>query len=84
MKSKIDLSEPRQVVYQSFEGGAGPCPQCDGRLRKSKQTYSVATYRRRKLLDSFVVGSDFGWYCDACPVVVIDSRKLSKLLSHSQ
>ena len=83
MKSDIDLSEPRHAVYQSFEGGAGPCPQCGGRLRQSRQTYSVATRRGRKLLDSFVMGSDFGWYCEACPVVVINSREVSKLLGQS-
>ena len=83
MQSEIDLSEPRQVVYQSFEGGPGPCPRCGGRLRQSKQTYSVATRRGRKLLDSFIMGSDFGWYCDACPVVVINSRQVSEMLGHS-
>ena len=28
-------------------------------------------------------GSDFGWYCDACPVVVINSRQVSEMLGHS-
>ena len=83
MQSEIDLSQPRQVVYQSFEDGPGSCPQCGGRLRQSKQTYCVATRCGRKRLDSFIMGSDFGWYCEACPVVVINSREVSKLLGHS-
>ena len=83
MQSEIDLSQPRQAVYQSFEHVPGPCPRCGGRLRQSKQTYYVATRRGRKLLDSFIMSSDFGWYCDDCPVVVINSHQIGELLGHS-
>jgi hypothetical protein len=83
MHSKIDLSEPRHVVYQTFESSPGPCPQCGEHLRKSRETYSVSTRRGRRVMDSFVVGSDFGWYCGACPVVVIDSLKLDQMLRQS-
>ena len=83
MQSKIDLSESRQVVYQTFEGDPGPCPQCGGRLRQSRQTYSVGTRRGRKLVDSFIMGSDFGWYCDDCPAVVINSGQVSEMLGRS-
>jgi hypothetical protein len=29
------------------------------------------------------MGSDFGWFCDACPVVVINSRQVKEMLGHS-
>ena len=83
MRSEIDLSNPRQVVYQSFVGGPEPCPRCGGRLSQSMQTYFVATRRGRQLMDSFIVSSDFGGYCRACPVVVINSRQVSETLCHS-
>lgn len=83
MQSDINLGSPRRVVYQSFETSPAACPQCDGCLQQSKQTYSVATRRGRKLLDSFVMGSDFGWYCDSCPVVVIGTLQVRALLAHS-
>jgi len=83
MPSDINLSSTRQVVYQSFETSPTACPQCGGYLQQSRQTYSVATRRGRKLLDSFVVGSDFGWYCDSCPVVVIGTHQVGALLGHS-
>ncbi len=82
MPSELDLSKPRQVIYQSFESAPGPCPRCGGRLRQSRQTYYVATRRKHKLLDAFVMGSDFGWYCDTCPVVVIDGNAVRETLSH--
>lgn len=83
MPSKIDLSKPRQVVYQSFVGGPGLCPRCSGRLQQSRETYAVATRRGRKLLDSFVIGSDFGWFCVGCPVVVINGRRVREMLDNS-
>jgi hypothetical protein len=29
------------------------------------------------------MGSDFGWFCGACPVVVINSRQVKEMLGHS-
>ncbi len=83
MRSEIDLSEPRDLVYEAFEGEPGPCPQCGGRLLQTNQTYSVSTRRGRKVRDSFVMGSDFGWFCGGCPVVVINSHKVRQMLAHS-
>ena len=83
MHSEIDLSKPREVSYQSFVGRQDSCPQCGGRLRPSTQTYAVSTRRGRKQLDSFVMSSDFGWFCDTCPIVLINSHKVSELLGYS-
>ena len=83
MRSDIDLSEPREPVYEEFEGAPGPCPQCGCRLLQARQTYSVATLRGRNVRGSFRMGSNFGWFCVRCPVVVINSQQVSELLSHA-
>ena len=83
MRSDIDLSRPRNPVYRHFDGDPGPCPQCGGRLLQSRQPYVVATRRGRKQQGSFILGGDFGWFCVACPAVVINSRRVSAMLQHS-
>jgi hypothetical protein len=81
--TEIDLSHPREPIYRSFDGGPGPCPKCGGLLKQNRQTYCVATRLGRKLRDSFMIGSDFGWFCEQCPVVVLNSRAIREMLSHS-
>ena len=41
----------------------------------------VATRRGRTATDSFMMGSDFGWFCGACPTVVINPQEVAKFLS---
>jgi len=79
----IDISEPRERIYKSFEDHPGPCPRCGGSLQQSLQTYLVVTRRGSKITDSFIVGSDFGWFCTCCPTVVIDPADVSEMLKHS-
>jgi hypothetical protein len=81
-ETPIDITVPRECVYQQFKGRPGPCPRCGGPLQQSRQTYLVATRRGRKTTDSFVVGSDMGWFCTRCPTVVINPEDASKLLQH--
>jgi hypothetical protein len=83
MRSDIDLSRPRNPLYRHFDGDPGPCPQCGGRLLQTRQAYAVATRRGRKQRDSFILSSDFGWFCVACPAVVINSRRVSAMLQYS-
>jgi hypothetical protein len=79
----IDVSSPRECWYQTFAGHPSPCPRCGTPLHQSYQMYMIATRRGPKLADSFVTGSDFGWFCRNCPTVVINPRDVSALLQHS-
>ena len=79
----IDVSSPRECWYQTFAGHPSPCPRCGTPLHQSYQMYMIATRRGPKLADSFVTGSDFGWFCPNCPAVVINPRDVSALLQHS-
>jgi hypothetical protein len=78
----IDITIPRECIYQEFERQPGPCPRCSGPLQQSRQTYLVATRRGKELTDNFIVGSDMGWFCARCPTVVINPEKVSELLIH--
>lgn len=79
----IDITVPRECVYKSFEDHPGPCPRCGGPLQRSRQTYLVLTRRGRKITDSFIVGSDFGWFCAHCPTVVINPEDVSDMLQYN-
>ncbi|GEM_PF-1238746 len=78
----IDITIPRECYYESFEGQPGPCPQCGSQLRQSRQTYLVTTRRGRHAADSFIMGSDFGWFCDNCPAIVINSAEVNKMIGY--
>jgi len=78
----IDITIPRECIYQEFEGQPGPCPRCGGPLQQSRQTYLVATRRGKELTDNFIVGSDMGWFCARCPTVIINPEEVSELLIH--
>jgi hypothetical protein len=46
------------------------------------QTYLVSTRRGRRIADSFMIGSDFGWFCDNCPAIVINTDQVNEMLRH--
>jgi hypothetical protein len=80
MVEMIDPKIERKAIYKSFKGNPGPCPQCGGVLKKSYQSYLVATRTASKMDDSFMIGGDFGWFCASCPTAVLDRNELGKML----
>lgn len=79
----IDITIPRECVYQQFEGQPGPCPRCGGPLQSHYAGYLVDTRRRRKDTDSLFISDDMGWFCAQCPTVVINPEDVSEYLMHS-
>ena len=80
-KAPIDFRVPREMLMLPLSGKPGPCPRCGGALQQTTATYLVATWRGERITDSFMMGSDFGWFCVNCPVVVIDENKVREMLS---
>ena len=78
----IDIARPRECVYKQFKDEPGPCPRCGGPLQQSYQSYVITTRRGTKIADSFMTGSDMGWFCTRCPTVVINLEDVTKLLQH--
>lgn len=79
----IDVKTPRECIYKSFPDAPEPCPRCGGSLIQQPQTYLVATRRGRRITDSFMLGSDFGWFCTDCPTVVIDPEDVGEMLAYA-
>jgi hypothetical protein len=78
----IDITIPRECIYQEFEDQPGPCPRCGGPLEQSRQTYLVVTQHGEEAADNFMIGGDIGWFCARCPTVVINPEEVDKFLMH--
>ena len=79
-----NIKIPREAIYQSFKNHPCSCPKCGGELFQSYQSYMVATRNGEEIEDSFIIGGDFGWFCEKCPVVVIDPDEVGKMMSFSK
>jgi hypothetical protein len=79
----IDITVPRECVYQHFEKRPDPCPRCGSPLQSCYATYLVATRRGKKSADSFIISNDKGWFCPRCPTVVISPEEVSEHLVHN-
>jgi hypothetical protein len=75
-----DKTIPRQVVYKTFTGSPGACPRCGGQLVNEYCSYAAETRRGKRMADSFIIGGDFGWFCTACPTVVLDENLVGEML----
>jgi len=78
----LDLTSPRICYYRAFEDTPDPCPRCGATLVQQRASYLIATRSKGKDADSFISGSDAGWFCPQCPTVVINTDVIDKLLSH--
>jgi hypothetical protein len=65
---------PRKMYWSDAVRGTRLCPDCHARLVAELQTYLLVV-RHGKSLDSRLVGSDGGYFCPACPVVVLDRKQ---------
>ena len=70
----------REAVYKDFADEPGPCPKCGNVLEQANLPYMVVTRTGNRLEDSFLISGDFGWYCQSCPVLVLNRAKLSKMM----
>jgi hypothetical protein len=79
----IDIKIPRQAIYRNFEDDPGTCPNCGGALVNENQTYMTLGWRGRKMVDSLVIGGRFGWFCESCPIIVLDEIEIRKTTTAS-
>ena len=74
----------REAVYKDFATTPGLCPKCGGVLEQTALPYMVATRTGSRLDDSFLISGDFGWFCESCPVVVLNQSELRKMMGFSK
>jgi hypothetical protein len=84
MPKPFDITVEREAIYRDFDGQPGSCPRCGGPLTQRTQTYLVSTRTGKYDGDSFIMGSDFGWFCEACPTVVLNTVEVSRMLSYQK
>jgi hypothetical protein len=73
---------PRKMYWSSDVRGTRLCPDCHARLVPKQRTYLLVV-RHGKSLDSRLVGSAGGYFCPACPVVVLDRRQFNDYVAAS-
>ena len=75
----IDLTLPRMVFYRAVKPvPMSPCPRCGTALSPETGVYFVATRQGMRQGESFMMSGDFGFYCPACPTVVVDPEELGR------
>jgi len=68
---KFAASVPRKMLWSTDVGGTDTCPECHGKLEQERHSYLMLT-REGKDNQQFIVGNEHGYFCDQCPVVVLD------------
>lgn len=71
MTKKYAASIPRKRYWTEEVGGKSTCPECRGSLDKEYHTYLLAV-REQGEIQTFVAGNDSGYFCNNCPVIVLD------------
>ena len=79
----INIKIPRQAIYRSFTDDPGVCPTCGGALVNEHQTYMTLGWHGRKMVDSLVMGGKLGWFCESCPIIVLNEIEIRKITSAS-
>ncbi len=79
--SMVDLTLTRRMFYRAVDPSRDTaCPRCEETLSPETGLYFIATRKGGKQGDNFMISGDFGFYCPACPTVVIDPEQLVDLL----
>lgn len=77
VQQKFPASRPRRRYWQADLATPDVCPECQQPLEQDYHTYLLAVKHQREM-ESFMVGSDAGYFCPTCPVVVLDAEAFWK------
>lgn len=74
---------PRKMYWSDDVRGTTQCPDCKTALAPTRQSY-LMVLRRGKAMDGQIVGSGGGYFCTACPVVVLDRARFDDYAAMSR
>lgn len=80
MNKKHKPSIPRQMYWSTDVKNSKICPRCGSSLEQEYHSY-VMLVRIKKEFEQFAVGTDGGYFCPECPVVVLDRDNFIRLAS---
>ncbi|MBU4374257.1 MAG: SEC-C domain-containing protein [Euryarchaeota archaeon] len=80
MNKKHKPSISRQMYWSTDVKNSKICPKCGSSLEKEYHSY-VMLVRIKKEFEHFAVGTDGGYFCPECPVVVLDRDNFIELAS---
>ena len=66
------------MFWSKDVGGHSNCPECGRALASEYHTYVLAV-RDRGETELALAGNDDGYFCESCPVVVLDSDAFARL-----
>jgi hypothetical protein len=55
------------------------CPLCNSELEQKNESYAILT-KGKGVEDTFIIGSDAGYFCKKCPTIVMDRKILENML----
>jgi hypothetical protein len=77
-EKKFPASMPREMYWSNEVGGIESCPRCRSSLESEYLAYMMAV-RMDKEIEPFITGSDHGYFCSKCPVVVLDREAFGEI-----
>ncbi len=80
MVNQNKASIPRQMYWSNKVKNSKICPICETSLEKEYHSY-ILIVRIKKEFEQFAVGTDGGYFCPECSVVVLDRDNFIRLAS---
>jgi hypothetical protein len=74
---KFPANVPRKMFWSSRVDGKSICPDCGTVLINEYHIYVMAI-RKLGQIDPYLVGNTGGYFCERCPVVVLDNEAFDK------
>jgi len=77
---QIDISIPRWMYWSDEVDSLHVCPKCKSSLIHERRPYLVLV-KERKEIESFIIGTDGGYFCPNCSVVVLDKLAFASMVA---
>ncbi|RME57191.1 hypothetical protein D6779_09175 [Candidatus Parcubacteria bacterium] len=81
-KKKFPASVSRRIYWSDEVGGCTSCPQCGDKIESEFHSYEVSI-ERGTYIESYVLGTDAGYFCKKCPIVVINRDEFNLFIKSS-
>ncbi len=80
---KYDAAKPRKMYWSGTIGGTSVCPECGGSLEGEEHCYLMGIRYSDGETSASMVGCEGGYFCSACPTIVLDNAKFEDMAERS-